>query len=159
LGFALVFGSEQVYDHGVLRELVAAVEKVQIAALLCDSEVNRVITKGRSAILDFGVATRVVSETLFAALVLRDRHCRHPGCDRPPKWCEAHHVIPVLQNGPTTLWNLVLKCSRHHHLGHKPGWSEKLEPDGTLQITDPSGRAFITHPPGVRSAPLAGTAA
>lgn len=126
-----------------------SVDPATIASLLCDSDLRRLITRGRSVILDFGVATRVVSDNLFSALVLRDRHCRHPGCDRPAKWCEAHHVIPVSEGGPTDLANLVLKCCRHHHLGHKPGWSEKVEPDGTFHITDPSGRTFITFPPGV----------
>lgn len=126
-----------------------SVDPATIASLLCDSDLRRLITKGRSVILDFGVATRVVSDNLFSALVLRDRHCRHPGCDRQAKWCEAHHVIPVSEGGPTHLANLVLKCSRHHHLGHKPGWSEKVEPDGTFHITNPSGRTFITYPPGV----------
>ncbi len=130
-----------------------------IASLLCDSVFHRLITKGRSVILDFGVATRVVSDGLFSALVLRDRHCRHPGCDRPAKWCEAHHVIPVSEGGPTDLANLVLKCSRHHHIGHKPGWSEKMEPDGSLRITDPSGRTFVTYPPGVVRLQFGGAAA
>jgi hypothetical protein len=32
---------------------------------------------------------------LFSALALRDGHCRMvEGCDRPPEWCDAHHVIP-----------------------------------------------------------------
>jgi hypothetical protein len=43
----------------------------------------------------------------------------------------------------------VLKCSRHHHIGHLPGWAEKLKPDATLVLTDPGGRTWETHPPGV----------
>ena len=125
------------------------VDSTTVAALLCDAGVHRVITEGRSAILDYGTSTRTVAANLWAAVVLRDRHCRHPGCDRPSPWCEAHHVIPVLDGGPTCTANLVLKCSRHHHLGHRPGWAEKLKPDGTLVLSDPSGRTWTTHPPGV----------
>ncbi|MDQ3757257.1 MAG: HNH endonuclease [Actinomycetota bacterium] len=119
-----------------------------IRRLLCDASVHRVVTDGRSTILDYGTATRTAPANLWAALVLRDRHCRHDGCDRPPHWCEAHHVTPVLEGGPTSLDNLVLKCSRHHHLGHLPGWHEKLLPDGTLVTTDPKGRTRTTRPPG-----------
>ena len=115
--------------------------------LLCDAGYHRVVTQGRSSILDYGTTQYLVPMALFTALVLRDRRCRHPGCDRPPQWCHAHHVIPF-PNGPTALSNLVLKCSRHHQLGHKPGWSETLEPDGTLQITAPDGRTWTTTPPG-----------
>ncbi|MDP8992154.1 MAG: HNH endonuclease [Actinomycetota bacterium] len=120
-----------------------------VQALLCDAGVHRVVTEGRSAVLDYGTTTRAVGANLWAALVLRDRHCRHPGCDRSPPWCEAHHVVPVLDGGSTCLSNLVLKCSRHHHLGHRPGWAEKLKPDGTLELTDPSGRTWGTQAPGV----------
>ena len=125
------------------------VDPSTIGALLCDAGVHRVVTEGRSAILDYGTSTRTVPASLWAAVVLRDRHCRHPGCDRPSQWCEAHHVIPVLDGGPTCMTNLVLKCSRHHHLAHRPGWAEKLKPDGTLVLTDPSGRTWTTRPPGV----------
>ena len=119
-----------------------------IATLLCDANVHRVVTKGRSAILDYGRATRVVSRDLWNALVLRDRHCRVDGCERPSRFCEAHHVVPVSEGGPTELGNLVLKCSRHHHMGHVPGHHEKLLPDGTLVTTDPQGRTRTTRPAG-----------
>jgi hypothetical protein len=122
-----------------------------IQRTLCDADVSRVVTDGRSTVIDLGTTTRVVPSQLFLALVLRDRHCRHPGCDRPPQWCEAHHVIPVSRAGPTVLWNLALKCTRHHHIGHLPGWTEKLETDGTLHVTAPDGRSWTTTPPGVLS--------
>ena len=125
-----------------------------IKTLLCDAGITRVVTQGRSKILDLGTTTYLVTATLFAALVLRDRHCRHPGCDRPPQWCHAHHVTPF-PHGPTALHNLVLKCSRHHRLGHRPGWTEHLEPDGTLHLTAPDGRTWTTTPPGVLARPLA----
>lgn len=120
-----------------------------IRTTLCDAGVSRVVVEGRSVILDLGRTERLFSDDQFQALVLRDQHCRHPGCDRPPQWCHAHHVIPWEQGGSTDLDNGVLKCSRHHHLGHRPGWTEKLEPDGTLHITAPDGRTWTTTPPGV----------
>jgi hypothetical protein len=120
-----------------------------IRRVLCDAEVNRVVVAGRSTIIDYGTTTRLFSDAQLNALVLRDRHCRHPGCDRPPWWCEAHHVIPFEAGGPTDVGNGVLKCSRHHHIGHLPGWTEKLAPDGTYHLTAPDGRTWTTHAPGV----------
>ena len=102
-----------------------------------------------TVILDYGTTARLYSDAQFNAIVLRDRHCRHFGCDRPPQWCEAHHVIPVEHAGPTDIANGILKCDRHHHLGHQPGWTEKLEPDGTYHLTAPDGRTWTTHAPGV----------
>jgi hypothetical protein len=82
--------------------------------------------------------------------VLRDGGCRHPGCDRPEAWCDAHHVIPFGRGGTTCLANLVLSCRRHHTLAHQPGWSHRLEPDGTLHVTNPMGATHTSHPPGPR---------
>jgi len=123
-------------------------DAASVQALACDAAVHRVITDGRSTILDYGTSTRTIPAPLWSALVLRDRHCRFEGCDRPSQWCEAHHVVAWQDGGRTSLENLVLKCSRHHHLGHQPGWSEKLKPDGTLVVTDPRGRTRTTRPPG-----------
>ena len=121
--------------------------------LLCDAALHRVLTQGRSAILDYGTATRAIPAPLYNALVLRDGHCRFPGCDRPHNWCEGHHIQPWQHGGPTNLANLVLLCSRHHHLLHRPGWHTKLLPDTTLEITDPTGRVRTSHPPAARRAP------
>ena len=128
-------------------------DPASIRSMLCDSAVHRVVTDGRSSILDYGRATREVSTALFIALAMRDGHCRHPGCDRRPEWTEAHHVIPWDAGGETKLCNLVLKCSRHHHLAHRPGWSEKLKPDGTLVLTAPDGRVWETRPAGALRQP------
>jgi hypothetical protein len=81
------------------------------------------------------------------ALVIRDRHCRFPGCDRPPDWTEAHHVRWITHGGATALDNLVLVCTRHHHLLHTPGWHAKLLPDATLEVTDPDGRTHTSSTP------------
>jgi hypothetical protein len=115
--------------------------------LCCDAGIHRVIADGRSGILDYGTTTRTVPAPLFNALVIRDRHCRYPGCDRPPEWTEAHHIRWVTHGGATALDNLVLQCSRHHHLLHAPGWHAKLLPDNTLEVTDPRGRVYTSDPP------------
>jgi hypothetical protein len=122
-------------------------DRTAVDRLLCDAALHRVLTTGRSTILDYGTATRTIPAPLFNALVIRDRHCRFPGCDRPAHWCEGHHVRFWDHGGPTQLANLVLVCARHHHLLHRPGWHAKLLPDATLEITDPHGRVRTTSPP------------
>jgi hypothetical protein len=59
------------------------IDRASVDRLLCDSALHRVLTAGRSTILDYGTATRMIPAPLFNALVIRDRHCRFPGCDRP----------------------------------------------------------------------------
>ena len=128
-------------------------DRTTVERLLCDAALHRVLTQGRSAIVDYGRATRTIPAPLYNALVVRDQRCRFPGCDRPAAWCEGHHVRPWLAGGPTQLPNLVLVCSRHHHLLHRPRWHAKLLPDATLEVTDPRGRIHTSHPPGPRRAP------
>jgi Domain of unknown function (DUF222)/HNH endonuclease len=130
-----------------------SLDRTTVERLLCDAALHRVITQGRSAILDYGRATRTIPAPLFNALVVRDQRCRFPGCDRPAAWCEGHHVRPWLHGGPTQLANLVLVCSRHHHLLHRPRWNAKLLPDATLEVTDPQGRVRSSTPPNADRAP------
>ena len=125
----------------------APVSESVAAQMLCDSVMHRVLVEPKGAILDFGRATRTISAPLWSALVARDQGCRFPGCDRPATWCEAHHVVWFSQGGETSLGNLVLLCSRHHHLLHQRRWHAKLLPDATFEVTDDLGRVRATSPP------------
>ena len=65
--------------------------------------------------------------------------CRWPGCDRPPGWCEAHHIDEVIRDdGPTNLPNMVLLCSTHHTLVHQQHWQLHGNADN-LHIREPNG--------------------
>jgi hypothetical protein len=97
----------EAHHHGHLS--AATLER-----LTCDCELSRVITAGPSEVLDVGRTTRTIPPALWKALVIRDRHCQHPGCDRPPSDCEAHHLEHWSRDGRTSLENLKLFC-RHHH--------------------------------------------
>lgn len=109
--------------------------------LACDASVSRIVLGPRSEPLDVGRRTPVVPAPLRRAVVVRDRHCRFPGCDRTQAWCDAHHLIHWADGGPTALSNLVLLCRRHHGMVHQPGgfWSELVDgrpvfrrPDGSI---------------------------
>jgi hypothetical protein len=78
---------------------------------------------------------------------------RFPGCDRPARWLDAHHVIHVDDDGPTKMPNLCLLCRRHHRRPHRPGWSAVLKADAELVVTDPNGRVFTSAPPGQHPRP------
>lgn len=90
-----------------------------IRRIACDAGVCRVIMKGRSEPLDVGRRTRVVSPALRRALAVRDGGCTAAGCDRPPRWCDAHHIRHWVDQGPTSLDNLRLLCRRHHRMEHE----------------------------------------
>ena len=87
--------------------------------------------------LEVGRTSRVVSAAQRAALVVRDGGCAFPGCDRPPAWCEAHHLRHWLHGGPTDLENLALVCRAHHRAVHEGGWRLARHPDGRLTASPP----------------------
>jgi hypothetical protein len=118
-----------------------------VDSLLCDSAMHRVLMASRSAVIDYGVSTRTIAAPLWNALVVRDEHCRYPGCDRPSSWCDGHHAVPF-PDGPTSIDNLVLMCRRHHQMLHKRGWHAKLRPEGTFHVTTPWGLVRESRPPG-----------
>lgn len=118
-----------------------------VSRFLCDCALHRVVMAGGSPVLDYGMSTRTIPAPLWNALVVRDEHCRFSGCARPSVWCEGHHVVWVTHNGPTDLSNLVLVCSRHHHVLHQPGWHAKLRPDAAFEVTNPEGIVRCTSPP------------
>ena len=98
--------------------------------------------------LDIGAATDTIPPHLRRAVTTRDRHCAFPGCDQPPAACQAHHIQPRSQGGPTSLTNLLLLCSFHHLiLIHRWNWTIRLNPDGTTTATSPHGRTLHSHSP------------
>lgn len=108
--------------------------------LACDASVMRVVMAGRSQPLDVGRRTAVIPPAIRRAVIVRDRHCRFPGCDRPHTWCDAHHVVHWADGGPTALPNLLLLCRRHHRMVHQGRFRLELldgrpafrRPDGSL---------------------------
>jgi hypothetical protein len=105
--------------------------------IACDAGVSRVITDGPSQVLDLGRRTRIVSAAQRRALAVRDRGCRFPGCDRPPQWTDAHHIVHWVDGGPTDLDNLVLLCRAHHRSCHEEGWTVSRGADGVATFLPP----------------------
>jgi hypothetical protein len=92
--------------------------------LACDAGLSRVITHGASQPLDVGRRTRTIPPAIRRALVVRDGGCVADGCDRLPRWTDAHHVVHWVDGGPTSLDNLQLLCRRHHRMAHNKGSGE-----------------------------------
>ena len=136
------------FIDGELATTGARLDSPTLRRLLCDCTAHRVVIDAAGTILDYGRSTRTTPPNLYNAVVVRDAHCRYPGCDRPPSWCEAHHVLPWELGGATERDNLVLLCSRHHHKIHTKGWTAKLKPDGEFRVTSPWGDTRTTRPPG-----------
>lgn len=120
--------------------------------LACDAGLSRVVTAGESEILDLGRTTPIPSRAQRRVLELRDGGCIWPACDRPPPWCDAHHLIPHRRGspdgGPTDLDHLGLLCRRHHHLVHDEHFGLARDPEtGIATVTRPDGTTVASAVP------------
>ena len=114
-----------------------------VERLACDSTVTRVLLGADSAVIDVGRSRRVVPGSTRRALNVRDRHCVWPGCERPPSFCAAHHLVHWCRGGKTNLADLALLCHRHHWMVHEGGWQIARDDSGRI-LTIPSA-AYLSR--------------
>jgi hypothetical protein len=103
----------------------------------CDCKLIPAVLGDKSEPLDLGRLRRLVSPGLRRALYLRDRGCAFPGCHRPPRHCQGHHIRHWADGGSTELGNLVLMCAHHHRLLHRSGWQVRIAADGLPEFLPP----------------------
>jgi hypothetical protein len=84
-----------------LTETGEELSAATVRRLACDADLIPVVLGSADEILDVGRTARLVTPTIWRGLVVRDRHCRFPGCRRPPLMCHAHHIIHWADGGPT----------------------------------------------------------
>jgi hypothetical protein len=110
----------------------------RVQQLLCGSWISRVIMDPNGQPLDLGRRARLFSPAQQQAIIVRDGGCAIEGCDRPPHWCDAHHLDPWAPptEGDTNLDNGLGLCRGHHTLVHN-GWSPTQNPDGTWHLQPP----------------------
>jgi hypothetical protein len=101
----------------------------EVRRLACQFGVIPKVLGGQSVVLDQGRSQRLFTPAQRTALAERDHGCVYPGCDRPPGWCEAHHLDHwTRDNGPTTLTNGALLCAFHHREVHTKNYAMRLSP-------------------------------
>jgi hypothetical protein len=86
-------------------------------------------------------------------ITTRDRRCRMPTCGQRVGWADLDHVVPHAEGGATCCTNLCCLCRSHHRLKTFGRWLFRMDPDGTLHVTSPSGITRTTRPPGLRPPP------
>ncbi len=79
----------------------------------CDCTLIPATLGAHGEVLDLGRAKRLITPGQRRALYLRDRGCCFPGCRRPPRHCQGHHIRGWEHGGPTDLANLTLLCAHH----------------------------------------------
>ncbi|GAA4782654.1 HNH endonuclease signature motif containing protein [Actinomycetospora chlora] len=126
---------QQAVGHGVL-DSGALVHPQTVRRLACDAGIIPIVLGSRSEPLDVGRQQRTAPDAIRRALHLRDGGCAFPGCTRPPRRCQAHHVDHWLDGGDTCVENMCLLCRFHHQLVHHGHWT----------ITMIDGRPWFTPP-------------
>jgi len=117
----------------------APISPAEARRLACDAHIVPAVLGGDSQVLDLGRTRRLFTGPIRRALILRDGGCVFPGCDRPARWAEGHHLRPWADGGTTTLANACLICRRHHRLLHNTsGWQARLGPDGHPEFLPPA---------------------
>jgi len=110
----------------------------QVRQLACDAMIIPAVLDGDGQVLDYGRARRLVTGPLRRALALRDRGCVWPGCTRPARDCDAHHMTPWHQGGTTALHNCALLCRTHHRRIDRQHWTMRLDADRHPELIPPS---------------------
>ncbi|MET0866067.1 MAG: DUF222 domain-containing protein [Nakamurella sp.] len=113
---------------------ISAAEARRIA---CDAHIIPAVLGSDSEVLDVGRAQRLIPPPIRRAITLRDKGCSFPGCDRPPGWTDAHHVLSWLQHGESSYHNSCLLCRYHHTVVHQGDWKIVFAADGIPEFIPP----------------------
>lgn len=87
-------------------------------------------------------------------VILRDRVCVFPWCERDARSCDLDHIDPYDENGPpgqTRPGNLAPLCRRHHRGKTQRLWSYRRNPDGSYTWRLPLGRSYLVTVSGTTS--------
>lgn len=68
--------------------------------------------RGRAIHVDTGKRTANLYQRI--ALFAEQLVCIEPGCSRPAAECDAHHIIPHSNDGPSAQYNFAWMCFGHH---------------------------------------------
>lgn len=90
--------------------------------LVCESGYQPVVIAADGSPLDLGREHRLFQPAQRVVLNTVQGGCVWPGCEKPPSFCEIHHIEHWHTGGKTDIADGVLLCKHHHLLLHSNGW-------------------------------------
>jgi hypothetical protein len=111
------------------------VDPANVARLVCDSWLVRVILSAEGEVLDLGRRTRLFSAAQRKALLIEHGGCAV--CGAAPQWCDIHHLDPWQPEGETNKANGLPLCRIDHTRVHEHGWQLSRTPAGQWMIHPP----------------------
>ena len=112
--------------------------------IACDCGLVAIGREGEA--LNIGRRARTIPPAIRRALMLRERGCAFPGCTHTA-FLHGHHIEHWLHGGETSLGNLVMLCTFHHHLVHEGRWRVAANADVGFVFRSPAGRLLAPEPP------------
>ncbi|QXQ09970.1 HNH endonuclease [Paeniglutamicibacter sp. Y32M11] len=113
-----------------------------------DIEVVRLYTApGAGDLVAMDSKARVISGKLKWFVMLRDQHCRTPGCNGLIR--EIDHVVQAARGGPSSVENIDGRCRSCNATKESPGWVEETVPGVRhgLRVTTSSGQMYESVAP------------
>ncbi|WP_243232519.1 HNH endonuclease signature motif containing protein [Microbacterium sp. CIAB417] len=123
--------------QALLEDEGVAVPAAAAEQLACNAGRIAVTVDRRGDPLRLGRIERLFTSAQRLALAVRDGGCRWRGCDRPPSYCEAHHIDEWADGGSTDIDRGILLCRFHHMQLHHGEW----------RITRDGVEDFLLHSP------------
>lgn len=124
-------------EVAIIEETGATVPAAFAEQRACDSGTTEIIVGTAGNPLNLGRHARLFTAKQRLALAQRDGGCIWIGCDRPPSYCEAHHIDPYSEGGRTDVDRGVLLCRFHHMNLHHHGWRIRRGDTGALVLHSP----------------------
>lgn len=118
----------------LLEDSLSAITFEKLAEYLCEGGTVGVLFDDKGQVIDVGREQRLFTARQRTGLGVRDGGCRYPRCDKPPSWCEAHHILQwVRDRGKTDIANGILLC-RYHHMHIHDASAEIIREGGTYWL-------------------------
>lgn len=132
---------------------------VLVAAAM--GHVRRVVVDSAGVVINAGRRQRLFTGALRELVMLSSPRCCWPGCYRPASQCQADHMLPHANDGPTDVGNGAPTCPHHnrwrtrgystwrdqyghwHH--HRPDSTEIGWRAGQLTVDNPATQRWQLH--------------
>ncbi|WP_307723760.1 HNH endonuclease signature motif containing protein [Microbacterium aerolatum] len=137
----------EIVGHGPIDPLTAK-------QLFLDTGVFRrvVVDPIRSVVIDMDRRSRCATPAQRDWLILQHGTCARDGCTRLALDADIDHRTPWAQGGKTNLDDLRPLCPRHHVDRHRTRAVYRSRPDGSVEVTTPTGFHSSAPPPEAHAA-------
>ena len=125
--------------NGRVEGMDDAVSLETVERHLCSTGIIGIAFDDDGQCVNVGRDSRLFNQKQRIAMAVRDGGCLVEDCDRPPSWCEAHHIdYWARDSGQTNIADGVLLCRHHHMEIHNNKWVIQRF-DGKYHLIPPKG--------------------